>query len=118
MAVGPTGLTLYIADTFNNEVREVNLTTGIITTIAGTGTAGFTGDGGPATRPSCSTPPAWPSTSAGNVYVSDSDNEVVRKVTASTQVITTIAGTPRPWVTAATMARPRRPSWPPRTGWR
>ena len=41
VAVGSSGLDLYIADTFNNVVREVNLTTGIITTVAGTGTAGF-----------------------------------------------------------------------------
>ena len=93
MAVGATGLNLYIADTFNNVVREVNLTTGIITTVAGTGTAGFSGDGGPATSAELYDPSGVAVDSAGNVYIADSDNEVVRKVTASTQVITTIAGT-------------------------
>ena len=93
MAVGPTGLNLYIADTFNNVVREVNLTTGIITTIAGTGTAGFSGDGGPATSAELFDPSGVAVDSAGDVYIADSDNEVVREVTASTQVITTIAGT-------------------------
>jgi len=93
VAVGPTGLTLYIADTFNNRVRNVNLTTGIITTVAGTGTQGFSGDGGPATSAALFDPSGVALDSAGNVYIADSDNQVVRKVTASTQVITTIAGT-------------------------
>jgi trimeric autotransporter adhesin len=99
VAVGPTGLTLFIADTFNNIIREVNLTTNIITTVAGittngqAQTAGFSGDGGPATSATLFDPNGVAVDSAGNVYIADSDNEVVRKVTASTQVITTIAGT-------------------------
>jgi sugar lactone lactonase YvrE len=92
VAVGPTGFSLYIADTFNNVVREVSLPTGIITTIAGNGTAGYTGDGGPATSAELYDPSGVVVDSAGNVYIADSDNEVVRKVTANTQVITTIAG--------------------------
>jgi hypothetical protein len=95
VAVGPSGLNLYIADTFNNEVREVNLTTGIITTIAGTGTAGFAGDGGPATSAELYDPSGLAVASGGNVFISDSDNEVVREVTASTGIINTIAGTPQ-----------------------
>ena len=93
VAVNASGLNLYIADTFNNVVREVNLTTGIITTIAGTGTAGYSGDGGPATSAELFDPSGVAVDSAGNVYIADSDNEVVRKVAASTQTITTIAGT-------------------------
>jgi sugar lactone lactonase YvrE len=92
VAVGPTGQGLYIADTFNNVVREVALPTGIITTIAGTGTAGLNGNGGPATSAELFDPSGVVVDSAGNVYIADSDNLVVRKVTASTQVITTIAG--------------------------
>ncbi len=95
VAVGPSGLNLFIADTFNNEVRAVNLTTGIITTIAGTGTAGFAGDGGPATSAELYDPSGVAVASNGNVFISDSDNEVVREVTASTGIITTIAGTPQ-----------------------
>ena len=86
-------MTLYIADTFNNVVREVNLPTGIITTVAGTGTAGYSGDNGPATAAELYDPSGVAVDSAGNLYIADSDNEVVREVTASTQVITTIAGT-------------------------
>ncbi len=93
VAVGPTGLTLFIADTFNNAIREVNLTNGVINTVAGTGTAGYTGDGGAATSAELFDPSGVAVDSAGNVYIADSDNNVVRKVTASTQVITTIAGT-------------------------
>jgi sugar lactone lactonase YvrE len=93
VAVGPTGLTLYIADTFNNVIREVNLTTNIITTVVGTGTAGYSGDGGPATSARLFDPSGVALDSAGNLYIADSDNNVVRRVTASTQVITTIAGT-------------------------
>ena len=47
VAIGNSGQDLFIADTFNNMVREVNLSTGIITTVAGTGVAGFSGDNGP-----------------------------------------------------------------------
>ncbi len=92
VAIGPTGLNLYIADTFNNVVRDVSLPSGIITTIAGTGTAGFSGNGGPATSAELFDPSGVVVDSAGDVYIADSDNEVVREVAASTQVITTIAG--------------------------
>jgi hypothetical protein len=95
VAVDSSGLDLFIADTFNNMVREVNLTTGIITTIAGTGTAGFSGDSGPATSAELFDPSGVVVSHSGNVYISDSDNEVVREVNASTQIITTIAGTPQ-----------------------
>ena len=50
VAVDPTGQNVYIADTFNDAIRKVNLASGIITTVAGTlGTSGFSGNGGPAT---------------------------------------------------------------------
>jgi sugar lactone lactonase YvrE len=106
VAVGPTGQTLFIADTFNNLIRQVILPTGIITTIAGNGTAGFTGDGGPATSAELFDPSGVAVDNAGNVYVADTDNNVVRKVTASTQVITTIAGTPPPAGPAPTDPQP------------
>ena len=92
MAVGPTGQTIFIADTFNNVVRAVNLTTGIITTVAGNGTAGYSGNGGPAKSAELFDPSGVVVNSSGNLYISDTDNNVVRKVTGSTQVITTIAG--------------------------
>ena len=94
VAVDGSGNNLYIADTFNNMVREVNLTTGIITTVAGTGTAGFSGDNGLATAAELYDPSGLAVSSSGTLYISDSDNEVVRQVNPTTQVISTIAGTP------------------------
>ena len=94
VAVDRSGTVLYIADTFNNMVRKVNLTNGIITTVAGTGTAGFSGDNGPATAAELFDPSGLAVGSSGTLYISDSDNEVVRQVNPTTQVITTIAGTP------------------------
>jgi sugar lactone lactonase YvrE len=81
-----------IADTTNNRIRVVDMATGIITTIAGNGTAGYTGDGGPATSAELNRPYAAIYDAAGNLYISDSNNNVIRKVAAGTGIITTIAG--------------------------
>ncbi len=96
VAVDSSGQKLFIADTFNNAIREVNLATGIITTVAGTlGTAGFSGDGGPATSATLFDPTSVVVDGSRNIYIADSDNEVVREVNASTGIISTIAGTPQ-----------------------
>jgi hypothetical protein len=96
VAVDSSGQHLFIADTFNDAVREVNLASGIITTVAGTlGTSGFSGDGGPATAATLFDPTDVVVDGSGNIYIADSDNEVVRKVNASTGIITTFAGTPQ-----------------------
>lgn len=68
------------------------LTPGIITTIAGTGTSSYTGDGGPAIAASMYQPEGIALDNAGNVYFSDSINNVVRKIDAASGVITTVAG--------------------------
>ncbi|HYV35936.1 MAG TPA: peptidoglycan DD-metalloendopeptidase family protein, partial [Gemmataceae bacterium] len=81
---------LFIADTNNNRVREVDLSTGIITTVAGNGTGGFSGEGVAATAASLSLPVSVAVDANGNLYVTD--NQRIRKVTASTGVITTVAG--------------------------
>jgi uncharacterized protein (TIGR03437 family) len=82
--------TLYIADTFNVRVRTVQ-TDGIIRTVIGTGTRGFSGDGAAATSALISSPYGVAVDAAGNIYFSDSQNNMVRKVsTAGT--ITRIAG--------------------------
>ena len=96
VAVNSTGQNLFIADTFNDAIREVNLATGIITTVAGTlGTAGFSGDGGPATSATLYDPTGVVVDGSGNIYIADSSNDVVREVNASTGIISTIAGTPQ-----------------------
>ncbi len=83
---------LYIADGYNMVVRKVSASTGIITTIAGNGTTGYTGDGGPATSAELNWPYGVAVDSAGNVYIADLSNNVVREVTASSGIITTVAG--------------------------
>jgi sugar lactone lactonase YvrE len=83
---------LYIADTHNHRVRKVAAATGIITTAAGAGVAGFSGDGGTATAARLDLPTALAIDAAGNLYVADTDNHRVRRIAAGTGVITTVAG--------------------------
>jgi len=82
---------MYIADYFNNRIRKVN-TSGIITTIAGTGTAGYSGDGGAATAARIDGPYGVAIDSSGNMYIADTNNHRIRKVNTS-GIITTVAGT-------------------------
>ena len=79
---------LYISDIANNRVRKVS--NGIITTVAGTGVAGFSGDGGAATAARLNQPWGIAIDSAGNLFIGDSANGRVRKVSGGT--ITTVAG--------------------------
>ena len=90
VAVDASG-NLYIADANNNRVRKVS-TSGIITTVAGNGASGFAGDGGQATSAQLSQPQGVAVDSSGNLYIADSNNNRVRKVSVSTGVITTLAG--------------------------
>jgi hypothetical protein len=82
---------LYIADSINQVVRMVN-PKGQISTLVGTGLAGYTGDGGPAAKASLNTPTAVALDGAGNLYIADQGNNVIRKVWAGTEQICTIAG--------------------------
>ncbi|HEY0758988.1 MAG TPA: FG-GAP-like repeat-containing protein [Acidisarcina sp.] len=85
---------LYIADGINCVVRKVDARTGIITTVAGSGTPGYNGDNGPATSAEIGVPAGLALDSSGNLYISDNYNGVVRKVAAGTGTITTVAGNP------------------------
>jgi trimeric autotransporter adhesin len=80
----------YIADTSNHRVRKVD-TSGIITTIAGNGTEGFSGDGGAATRASLNFPTGVTLDRAGNLFITDQSNHRIRKVNTN-GAITTVAG--------------------------
>jgi len=80
---------VYIADTANNVVRQVS-TKGVISTIAGNGTAGFGGDGGAATSAQLSAPQGLAVDASGNIFVADTANARVRKISGGT--ITTVAG--------------------------
>ena len=83
---------LYIADTANNVIRKVTLATGIITTIAGTGTQGSNGDGGSAASATLNQPQGVTVDAAGNLYIADTANHRIRRVDPLTGIITTIAG--------------------------
>ena len=83
---------LYIADGLNDAIRVVDLSTGIITRLAGTGVAGFSGDGGPATEAMLNVPQRIAIGPRGGVYVADSLNNRIRKISVN-GVINTIAGT-------------------------
>jgi streptogramin lyase len=82
---------IYIADYENHRIRKVDKT-GTIRTVAGTGTAGYSGDGGPATSAMLNGPVDVFVDDAGNIFVADLDNQCVRKVDAVTQIINTFAG--------------------------
>lgn len=81
---------LYIADTGNNRIRKVTID-GNIQTVAGSGAAGFAGDGGPATSAAFDTPQSVVLDMAGNLFVADRFNHRIRRVTPS-GVVTTVAG--------------------------
>ena len=83
---------LFIADSHNQRIREVVASTGVIRTIAGSGAAGFSGDGGAAILAQLDLPTALALDSAGNLFVADTRNHRVRRIAAATGVITTIAG--------------------------
>ncbi len=84
---------LYIADTHNHRIRKVDASTGNISTVAGDGTRGYSGDGGPATAAQLNYPYSVALDGAGNLYIALGDNHRIRKVDASTGNISTIAGT-------------------------
>ncbi len=91
MAFDPAGNLLF-ADTNNNVIRKVDATTSIITTIAGTATAGYGGDGGPATDAMLFYPSGLAVDWAGNIFIADTVNQVIRRVDAATGLISTVAG--------------------------
>jgi sugar lactone lactonase YvrE len=96
---------MYIADSAHNKIRMVCLNAtsamirgtgcsgaGIITTIAGTGDASYTGDNGPASASTLSSPSGLSVDGAGNLYIADTGNNVIREISAYTGLITTVAG--------------------------
>ncbi len=82
-----------MADQYNHRIRKITASTSIISTVAGAGTASFSGDNGPATDAELNFPVGVTVDSAGNLYITDGSNHRVRKVTISSGIISTIAGT-------------------------
>jgi hypothetical protein len=83
---------LYVADQGNSSVRRIDAVTGIITTVAGNDSTGYTGDGGLATAAQLNLPEGVALDGNGNLYIADTGNNVVRMVSPS-GIITTVAGT-------------------------
>jgi len=84
---------LYIVDMQNHAVRKVDLSTMQITTIAGTGKPGYSGDGGPATQAQFKQPHSIQFGPEGDLYICDIGNHVIRRVDMKTQIVSTYAGT-------------------------
>jgi trimeric autotransporter adhesin len=83
---------LYIADTGNNVVRAIDPVTNTITTVAGTGAEGFSGDRGPAVNAELSSPTAIATDAADNLYIADAGNARVRKLDSQSGMLVTLAG--------------------------
>lgn len=88
-----TSWNLYIADTGNHRVRVISKSTGIITTIAGTGTGGYSGDGISAVSTQLNTPKGVAVDASGNVYIADTGNHRIRLVNKVSGIISTFVGT-------------------------
>ena len=93
MCAFDTAGNLYIAEAMNHCIRRVDRNTGVIITIAGTGSEGFSGDGGPADQASFNQPYSLQVDRNGDVYVVDRLNYVIRKIDARSGIVTTVAGT-------------------------
>jgi sugar lactone lactonase YvrE len=87
---------LYVADCFNYRIRKVDKKTGVISTVAGNGQKGYSGDGGPAVQASLNEPYGVLPDREGNLYIVDRLNACIRRVDAKTSVITTFAGNGKP----------------------
>jgi len=91
VAVDPAG-NVYVADSGAGRIRKVDASSRIITTIAGGGSSGELGDGGPATDASLNRPTGVIIDGSGNLYIADERDHRIRRVDAATKIITTVAG--------------------------
>ncbi len=92
LAIAPDG-DVYLADTWNNRVRKIEARSGLITTLAGTGEKGYSGDGGPAAQARFGGVYSIAlDAAARHLYIADLDNRRIRKIDLHTQIVTTVAG--------------------------
>jgi streptogramin lyase len=89
----------FVADMANHAIRRIDARTGIITTIAGNGTKGYAGDGGPASGATLSSPHSIQFGPDGRLYVCDIGNHVIRRIDLRSGIISTFAGTGKPGAT-------------------
>ncbi len=105
---------MFVAEATNHCIRRIDTQTGVITTIAGTGEPGYSGDGGPATEATLNQPYALDIDASGDIYIVDRLNAVMRKIDAATGLISTVAGTGEPGSSGdggpATQAQLREPN--------
>ncbi len=87
---------LYVVDMVNNAVRKIDMKTGDISTVAGTGKKGYDGDGGPATKAKLNQPHSIQFGPDGDLYLCDIGNNVIRRIEMKTGKISTVAGTGKP----------------------
>jgi len=90
--VGPDGA-LYITEVKNHRILRLNIETSELTTVAGCGRKGYSGDDGPATKAELNEPYEVRFDSVGNMYIVEMQNHIIRRVEAKTKVISTVAGT-------------------------
>jgi sugar lactone lactonase YvrE len=83
---------IYIADTENHRIRRVDAATGLITTVAGNGSSGYSGENGPAIEARLKKPAGISVDADGNIYISDTGNQCIRRVDAATGIIRRVAG--------------------------
>jgi sugar lactone lactonase YvrE len=93
--ISPDGTTIYMVDTENHKVKTIDIATRMVTTIAGTGEPGYEGDGGQALVAQFNFPQDIACAANGDLYIADSHNHVIRKISA-TGIVTTVAGTGSP----------------------
>jgi hypothetical protein len=87
------GNVLYFADTLSSRVRSIDMASGMIETVVGTGTSGYSGDGGSARSAQLAFPRDLEIGPEGDLYIADTDNSVIRAVNLTTNSIRTVAGT-------------------------
>jgi DNA-binding beta-propeller fold protein YncE len=95
LVIGPDGA-LYFCEVDNNRVRRLDLKTHKLSTVAGNGQKGYSGDGGPALEASLNQPYEIRFDKPGNIYFAEMQNHVVRRVDRKTKIISTVAGTGTP----------------------
>jgi sugar lactone lactonase YvrE len=92
LRIGPDGA-MYLCEIGNHRIRRVDLKTGVISTFAGTGEKGYSGDGGPATQARMNEPYEVLFDRAGNLFFTDMQEHVIRRIDKKTGIISTVAGT-------------------------